>query len=627
MCGIAGHINFTSEVPVEAITAHVRNMCRTIEHRGPDEHGIFVARDVSLVLGHQRLSILDLATGQQPFKNQEGDLVIVFNGEIYNYKELRSQLIVNGCKFRTESDTEVILQAYRLWGESCVNRLNGMFAFSIWDVKENKLFCARDRLGIKPFYYYKDNQHFIFSSEIKGILANNSVTKTFNIEPLNAYLATSYGPGDETFFKDLHKLPPAHTLSLKNGVVEIKRYWKIDDTNESPIDNFEFAAVQFKEKLSSSTQRHLISDVPIGAFLSGGLDSSSIVALMSGQVPDQVLTHCVGFSDKGLDERRYAESVSKYLETNHAEQLVNIDVGSTLDKIIWHMDEPYADASAIPTYYLCESTRSRVKVCLSGDGGDELLAGYAWYAELDRLSKFDKLIPAWLRKNLLVEKLGSIPYFMRGATLLKNISATPEERHINLMTYFNQHSIYSLLSHEYKSSYIRKEHPLRNIYNGLPKNWDDVKRAQLADLQSYLVEDILMKVDKMSMAHSLEVRVPFLDHQVVEFLFNQPTIFKLSGSNQKRLLKAAMKGVLPDEIINRKKQGFSVPIRKWLLDDLKERVGDLLLSSTNSASGAFNTQEVEKVWKRLQSSNGNTIDLSHHIWTLLCFEMWHQQYL
>ena len=628
MCGIAGYLDFSSRISNETMVSNVQEMCRVIEHRGPDEHGIYSAPNFPIVFGHQRLSILDLASGQQPLKNHDGDLVIVFNGEIYNYRELREQLKALGHFFRTQSDTEVLVQSYKEWGDECVQHLRGMFAFSIWDIKRQRLFCARDRLGIKPFYYYKDNKSFVFCSEIKGILANKSVEKKFNIEPLSDFLASSYSPGEQTFFQNLHKLPPAHTLSISSGKLEIKPYWAITETvKDAQTLGFEESALSFKEQLQKAIQIRLVSDVPIGAFLSGGLDSSSIVALMSKQLDKPVLTHCVGFNDEGLDERKHAQTVSRFLKTNHTDQLVNIDVGATLDKIIWHMDEPFADASAIPTYYLCESTRKRVKVCLSGDGGDELLAGYAWYAELDRMLKLDKFIPAWLRNSGMVEKFAALPYFMRGATLLKNVSASPINRHINLMTYFNENSILNLLSDDYKAAHVKRLHPLNKIYEGLPSSWDDIKRAQLADVQSYLVEDILMKVDKMSMAHGLEVRVPFLDHELVEFLFRQPTSYKLLAGNQKRLLKKAMASALPQETINRKKQGFSVPIREWLLGDLKERVGDLLLSSTTSASGAFNTREVELVWKRLQSKSGNTIDLSHHIWTLLCFEMWHQQYL
>lgn len=628
MCGIAGYLDLSAFASRDDMAFNVKAMCKSIEHRGPDEHGIYASSNFPLVLGHQRLSILDIASGQQPLTNVDGDLVIVFNGEIYNYRELREQLKAKGHCFRTESDTEVLVQSYKEWGDDCVNHLKGMFAFCIWDERQQRLFCARDRLGIKPFYYYNDTNSFIFCSEIKGILANKAVNKHFNVAPLSDFLASSYSPNDQTFFNNLHKLPPAHTLSISKGQLELKRYWNIsEEPAHQPRLSFEQAAVGFREQLEQATQIRLASDVPIGAFLSGGLDSSSIVALMSAKLKQPVLTHCVGFNDEGLDERKYAQSVSQFLKTNHADQLVDIDVGATLDKIIWHMDEPFADASAIPTYYLCESTRQRVKVCLSGDGGDELLAGYAWYAELDKMLKLDKCIPAWLRKSVLVEKFGGLPYFMRGATLLKNVSASPIERHINLMTCFNESSIFNLLSDEYKAAHVKPLHPLNKAYEGLPSSWDDIKKAQLADVQSYLVEDILMKVDKMSMAHGLEVRVPFLDHTLVEFLFRQPTNYKILGGAQKRLLKAAMSTSIPQETIQRKKQGFSVPIKEWLLGDLKERVGDLLLSSKTSASGAFNTQEVENIWKRLHSNSGNTIDLSHHIWTLLCFEMWHQQYV
>tara|TARA_R110001599_G_scaffold43172_1_gene129577 strand:- start:128 stop:2017 length:1890 start_codon:yes stop_codon:yes gene_type:complete len=629
MCGIAGHINFSSSISKDAMAANVQTMCRAIQHRGPDEHGIYSAPDFPVVLGHQRLSILDLSTGQQPLKNQAGDLVIVFNGEIYNYRELRSQLQAKGHAFITQSDTEVIVQAYNEWGVQCVSHLSGMFAFSIWDRKRKRLFCARDRLGVKPFYYYWDKRNFVFSSEIKGILANRLIDKTLNIKPLSSFLHTSYCPGEQTFFDNIYKLSPGHTLTVEEAGINIQKYWSISDVTENGNQlSFDDASLVLRDNVEKSVKSCLMGDVPIGAFLSGGVDSSTIVALMSKHQNDPVLTHCVGFNslDSRLDERQYAAEVARLFSSNHWDDSVEIDVGGSLDKIIWHMDEPYADSSAIPTYYLCKETRKRVKVCLSGDGGDEIFAGYNWYQELLSLSQSTQKIPEWFKKGLIAPISEQLPYNIRGATFLKNIGATPQVRHQNLTNCFDAQHIHRLLRDDVLTEVMTQPYPLEKYYSEIASSWDDVKAAQFVDMKSYLVEDILMKVDKMSMAHSLEVRVPLLEHKVVEFAFSQPTEYKMHGEQRKMLLKNCMSDLLPKRIMDRKKQGFTAPLREWLLSDLKERVGDLLLSGQYSKSGVFKTKEVADLWRQFEKK-GCRVDLSRHIWTLLCFEMWHQQYL
>jgi len=626
MCGIAGHWSVHSLLSENQLRPKVRAMCHAVKHRGPDGHGLHVDTKSSLVLGHQRLSVLDLETGQQPISNQLQNLWLVFNGEIYNYRELRESLQSKGYIFTTQSDSEIIIYAYQEWGDNCVNHFQGMFAFAIWDKAQQKLFCARDRLGIKPFYYYWDHIDFIFCSELKGVVANDSVDKQLDYSVLSDYLHSNYSPGPQTSFKKVHKLQAGHILTIKGGECRIKQYWAISqDKSDHKQLSFDDASVELRHKLSQAVDARLVSDVPIGAFLSGGVDSSAIVALMSKSMNQPVLTHCVGFNAQNIDERKYAQQVSELIESNHRDSLVEIDVGSKLDEIIWHMDEPFADASAIPTYYLCEEARKRVTVCLSGDGGDELFSGYNWYAELARLSQIDQAIPKGIRTHLLGPLFKNMPYHLRGATFLKNIGVSAKQRHINLMSCFDRAHMERLLADDIKYEISQSSHPLNNKYDDAAGNWDAIKQAQLADMQTYLVEDILMKVDKMSMAHSLEVRVPMLDHRVVEFAFQQPTKFKVRGENRKRLLKHAMSDLIPESVVNRKKQGFTVPLRGWLLNDLKERVGDLLLSSTRSKSGVFKTSEVEKLWKQFQHQ-GLRIDLSQHMWSLLCYEMWHQQY-
>lgn len=629
MCGIAGQLSYSNNVSKDSIADSVLSMCRAIEHRGPDEHGLYVDESLPLVLGHQRLSILDLSTGQQPLKNKDEDLVIVFNGEIYNYKDLRSQLQAKGHTFLTQSDTEVIVLAYKEWGENCVSQLNGMFAFSVWDKKRRRLFCARDRLGVKPFYYYWDNKNFVFSSEIKGILANKLIEKTLNLKPLSSFLYTSYCPGEQTFFDNIYKLSPGHILTVDDSGINVQQYWSISDSAEKENKlSFNDASLTLRDNIEQSVHSSLMGDVPIGAFLSGGVDSSTVVALMSKFQNEPVLTHCVGFnsSDSTLDERAYAAEVAGLFSSNHWDDSVEIDVGESLDKIIWHMDEPYADSSAIPTFYLCAATRKRVKVCLSGDGGDEIFAGYNWYQDLLGLSQLTQKMPEWFKKSLIAPISEQLPYNLRGATFLKNISATPQVRHQNLTNCFDAQHIQRLLRGDIFNEVNAQAHPLEKYYSDVAQTWDNVKAAQFVDMKSYLVEDILMKVDKMSMAHSLEVRVPLLEHKVVEFAFSQPSEYKMHGNQRKILLKNSMSDLLPNKIMDRKKQGFTAPLREWLLSDLKERVGDLLLTGQYSKSGVFKTKEVANLWRQFEMK-GCRVDLSRHIWTLLCFEMWHQQYL
>ena len=624
MCGIAGHWSVHSLLAESQLSKKVQKMCQAVKHRGPDDFGLYVDAGSGLALGHQRLSIIDLETGQQPICDQRRDIWLVFNGEIYNYQELRQALQKRGYIFRTKSDSETIVYAYQEWGEECVNYFQGMFAFTIWDKKKRQLFCARDRLGIKPLYYYWNHLDFIFCSELKGVVANDSVEKQLNSQALSDYLRMSYSPGPQTFFNKVHKLPAGHVLTVKNGQCQVKQYWSISDSNTKTAQlSFDDASDELRCRLQQSVDDCLVSDVPIGAFLSGGVDSSTIVSLMSKSMDEPVLSHCVGFKSQHLDERKYAAQVAKFTGCDHRDSLVEINIGEKLDEIIWHMDEPFADASAIPAYYLCEAARERVTVCLSGDGGDELFSGYNWYAEIARLSRIDEIIPPWVKKCLIRPVFEGLPNYYRGTTFLKNIGASSVRRHENLVSCFDEQHIGRLLDDDIKPDI--QLHPLSIKYRDLPDNLDSVTLAQLGDMQTYLVEDILMKVDKMSMAHSLEVRVPFLNHKVVEFAFQQPSRYKIHGNQQKVLLKSCMSDLIPPDILDRKKQGFSTPLRKWLLYDLKERVGDLLLSGSRSHSGTFKTTEVNKLWNQFQRG-GCYIDLSTHIWTLLCYEIWHEQY-
>lgn len=625
MCGICGVFS-PDAVRDDSLKMGVARMCKLIEHRGPDEHGVYADVEHGLALGHQRLSIIDVTDGQQPLSNNDQSLWIVFNGEIYNYCDLRKRLADKGHKFKTHSDTETILLAYSEWGEACVDYLRGMFSFVIWDAKENKVFCARDHVGIKPLYYYWDDINFIFASELKAVIAHDLVKQEINHDAIVNYLRLQYIPAPDTIFKNINKLPAAHTLSIKNGQLKLNKYWNIDINSNVFSGGDEEARQCLRKRLQESVDMQLVSEVPIGAFLSGGTDSSVVVGLMDNKMQGSIKTQCVGFEQREYDERKYARYIADRFETDHSESMVHLAIDEELDKIIWHMDEPFADASAIPTYYLCREARKRVTVCLSGDGGDELFSGYNWYEELARLSRMDNKVPQRLRKTVGGLLLNHVPTTLKGGTLLRNIAAEHSTRHKNLRSCFSDSFIDSLLVERPSRKLNEIVHPIDALYENIGKTDDVVKAAQLVDFQSYMVEDILMKVDKMSMAHSLEVRVPILDHKVVELAFSLETRLKMTAESRKIILKESVSDLIPRDFFERKKQGFSVPMRYWLQNQLKERVGDFLLSGTKSQSGLFRQKSVERLWKQF-NKQAYRIDLENHIWSLLSFELWYDQFV
>jgi len=496
--------------------------------------------------------------------------------------------------------------------------LRGMFAFVIWDKRAKKIFCARDRLGIKPFYFFWNGKDFVFASELKSILCHALVEPTIENAAIVNYLRLEYIPFNETPFKNIFKLLPGHTLILVDTKFAIKRYWSLHCENHL-FHSYAQATQLLRSKIKEAIDVRLMSDVPIGAFLSGGVDSSVVVGLMSQS--SRIKTQCVGFDQNKYDERSHAQYIAKCFNTDHIESIVNLDIANDLDNIIWHMDEPFADSSSIPTYYLCQAAKQRVTVCLSGDGGDELFAGYNWYAEINRFNKLDNKIPKALR-NLASMFFSNMDSQRRGVTFLKNIGANASARHINLRTCFSDDHIARILNHPVAQQ--TSAHPFSSLYGELSNIDDSVKAAQWVDVHSYMVDDILMKVDKMSMAHSLEVRVPLIDHEVVELAFSMDTKFKLSKNRRKNILKDCVSDIIPSEFFERKKQGFSVPMREWLLGDLKERVEDQLLTYNSKSSGFFETREARKLWKAFQTGRFN-VDLSHHIWSLLSFEIWYSQ--
>jgi asparagine synthase (glutamine-hydrolysing) len=625
MCGICGSLGPADWQPREEAQSIVKVMCAAIAHRGNDGHGIYQDPSKGITLGHQRLSIIDVEGGAQPLNDSNNKAWIVFNGEIYNFKALRAELRQLGFQFKTRSDTEVVVQAYLAWGESCVEKLQGMFAFAIWDSRDNSLFCARDRLGMKPFYYYWDGKHFVFASEIKSLLKHPVVKREQDTSAFRSYLQFRYIPAPDTIYKNIKKLPAASLLKIKAGEFKTQKYWDIGSFSE----NKSVIEAEYIEKLhdhlESAVTSHMNSDVPLGAFLSGGIDSSAIVGLMSHSRSQPTQTFTARFNNAVFDESHYAAAISKHFHTNHHELTINMNVKEDLEKIIYHLDEPFADASAIPTYYICREARKSVTVCLSGDGGDELFAGYNWYSELIRLQKINRAVPDSLAKALSSLLSRVLPKTYPGASLFENIGLMPKKQHINLMSCFSSDDI-DRLCHLTDNANKTPNSAFETAFDSFNGRQNDVvKMAQTADIQTYLVEDILMKVDKMSMAHGLEVRVPMLDHKLVELAMSMPTAMKIQGNDRKKVLKNSVQNLIPNETLNRPKQGFSAPIEQWLNEDLRDMFGDLLLAPNANDSGMFDRKEVGKLWHQY-SNNKLHVGLSERLWTLLCYEAWHSVY-
>jgi len=620
MCGITGKIYLAKERNINP--GELKNMTDIICHRGPDDEGFFINKNIGL--GFRRLSIIDLDTGHQPLSNASGSKWIVFNGEIYNFLELRQHLIQKGYSFKTKTDTEVILKLYEEYDTRCLEYLRGMFAFAIWDNDQKQLFCARDRFGIKPFYYYYDNEKFVFGSEIKAILKSENIDKTLSNDALDSYFTFGYITSDLSIYKEIKKLQPSHylILSFKDKVkLEIKRYWEIIfEPDYSKTEN------QWKEEIKSafseSVKLHMISDVPLGAFLSGGIDSSSVVAMMTKNSNQPIKTFSIGFKEQKYNELQYAREIAIKYGCDHHEQIVEPESMSLLPKLVSAYDEPFADSSAIPTYYVSKLARNHVTVALSGDGGDELFAGYDLYKSLKSIysSPLNFKFPG-LNKFIWGNIHKIIPYNVRGKSatyfLSKNrnlVSAYsnvwPKEERKKLLL---NHGTMSTLnaSESYKEQILKK-----GINDGFVTNMQNL------DLQTYMVDSILTKVDRASMMNSLEVRVPLLDHIFAELTFKIPWQLKLKKNEQKYILKQAMASYLPKSILNHPKQGFGVPLEFWFKDDLKQYVNDSLLSANSHLSSFLDKKYIKNII--FKNQNGRK-DFSPKIWPLLFFEEWLKQ--
>lgn len=620
MCGITGKVSGSVRVGEELLA----RMCSVIEHRGPDSRGIFLEDGVGL--GIQRLRIIDLETGDQPIFNEDRSVVVVLNGEIYNYVELRDELISRGHRFSTGSDTETIVHLYEDLGLDCVNRLRGMFAFALWDRNERRLLLARDRIGKKPLFYAQQGDTLWFGSEAKAILQDAEIKRDVNLDAIDSYLHFQYVPHPLSAFASLRKLPPAHTLAWKDGKTEVRRYWRLSYRPSDSASTESEAQGLIREKLLEVTRLRLRSDVPLGAFLSGGVDSSAIVAAMAKQLPGRVRTFSIGFDVEAYDETRYAREVANLYDTDHHELRVEPKAMEILPKLVWHYGEPFADSSAIPSLYLAELTRDYVTVALNGDGGDENFAGYRRYFGVGvatRLAGFPKPFPKALA--LFARAVGPNEKMMSFRSRLdrlgRAVEMTDHERYAMWMAYFNERERERMYTPDFRARFDDARTALKVIRDP----WldtdacDPVNRLLDVDVRTYLPGDLLVKMDIASMAYSLEVRSPLLDHEFMELCAGFPGRWKLQGRTRKKLFKDALRPWLPDHLLDRPKWGFGVPMDSWMRGPLRELPREILLDPRSLQRGFFREEYLNAL---IDDHVSGARDNSFRLWTLIQLELW-----
>jgi asparagine synthase (glutamine-hydrolysing) len=620
MCGIVGLVNLNQE---KAVTeSSLRLMSDSIIRRGPDDEGFFIDKNVGL--GFRRLSIIDLHTGHQPILNEDDSVSIIFNGEIYNFQDLRKILVAKGHIFKTYADTEVILHAYEEFGDECVNYLRGMFGFAIWDKKKKRLFCARDRFGIKPFHYYFDSEKFLLASEIKAILKVDGVNKTLSNEAIDCYFTYGYIIRDLSIYQNIKQLLPGHTLTLDlsgKSKVQINRYW---DINFEP--DYSKTEDQWKEELESTlsecVKMHMVSDVPLGAFLSGGIDSSSVVSLMSKYSQSPIKTFSIGFKESKYNELHYAEDVAKKYGTEHYTHIVEPEsIDQLLPVLVSSYDAPFSDASAIPTHIVSKFARQYVTVVLSGDGGDELFCGYDHYPQMAKIQKMN-FNSAFLSDMVW----GNINRLMPGSFKGKNLTYYLSKNKKIFPAYyslFNLPERNKILSNDFIAQLDNKraEH-LKEDLLFQNSGHDFLSRVQKLDMQTYMVDDILTKVDRVSMHNSLEVRVPILDHLFAELSFKIPNTLKLKGANTKYIFKESMRKHLPPSILAHKKQGFGVPMEYWFRSELKEYIDSKITASNSKLTKYLDMKNIRAL---ISDHNKGMRNLSSRIWSILVFDEWLNQ--
>jgi asparagine synthase (glutamine-hydrolysing) len=624
MCGIAGFVeapDLAAPFGAAARQTLVQAMCDAIRHRGPDDQGIWTGEGVAI--GMRRLSIIDLATGHQPIHNEDRSVWIVFNGEIYNFQELRHTLTGCGHRFYTATDTEAIVHAYEQWGPAAIGRLRGMFGLAIWDTRTRTLLLARDRIGIKPLHYAQAGGRLYFGSEIKSILQAADVPRDLDPDALDHYLSFLYTPCDGTIFSGIGKLPPGHLLLYQDGRLRIEQYWQVP-TEENFRGTEADATVQLREVLAGAVRSHLVSDVPLGAFLSGGIDSSVVVGLMAEAGGPPVKTFSIGFDEPAFDELEHARRVARHFGTDHHEFVVKPDAIRILDEVIAHFDEPFADSSAIPTWYVSEMARRHVTVVLSGDGGDELFGGYDRYVPHPRVVAFDRYGPKALRRVAALAG-ARLPHGARGKNFLRHVGRDDRGRYIDAIRLFSADEKPALLSADVFRR-LGSPDPEQRLADRFERFRHLAWPSQMMrfDAETYLPEDVLTKVDRMSMAHSIESRVPLLDNDVIAFASTLPAAMKIKNGRRKHILKEVAATLLPREVIDRRKQGFGVPIGVWFRGNLRELFADTLLSARTLQRGYFQPSFVRLlVDEHLSGKRDHTLRL----WQLVVFERWHRQYV
>ena len=621
MCGIAGFADRDAAASGNAASfALVHRMCDVIRHRGPDDEGIHVAPGVGL--GMRRLSIIDLSGGRQPIHNESRTVTVVFNGEIYNYRELRVELEALGHRFSTSSDTETIVHAYEQWDGAAFARLRGMFAIALWDSSSRTLLLARDRAGQKPVHYAERGGRMYFGSEIKSLLATGAVDARINLRSLDHYLAFLYTPRDESIFEGIRKLPPGHFLRWRDGRIDVAPYWQVS-ARETFKGSEADAIAELDHVLQDAVRSHMVSDVPLGAFLSGGVDSSAVVGMMARASSQPVKTFSIGFDEPEFDELEHARTVANHFGTDHHEFVVRPDGLSILTDLVSHFDEPFADSSAIPTWYVSEIARRHVTVVLSGDGGDELFGGYDRYLAHPRVAAFDRLpVPGLRRAAALVWP--HLPHGARGKNFLRHVARDAAGRYLDSIAFFQPDERRALFTTDVRSALSSDSEAAMARHFDRFAALSHESRMMRFDFETYLPEDVLTKVDRMSMAHSIESRVPLLDNSVIDFAATLPARFKIRDGRRKHVLKETLRPLLPAGILDRRKQGFGVPLGVWFRDGLTDLFSEVLESPRARQRGYFEASFVSRL---LREHLAGERDHTLRLWQLIVFELWHRQYL